>query len=63
MLHLKTCHEILGLERIGDSCSQQRVHYRYKLPVQYYMEIFIGKKNNEYALNKIGEIFHGSAVI
>ena len=66
-MHLKTCHEILVLEFIGDSCSWQSgssVHYRFKLPVQPYLEIFIGKENDEYALNKIRvEIFHGIAVI
>ena len=43
-MHLKTCHEILVLELIGDSCSRQRVgsvHYQFKLPVQHYLEIFI----------------------
>ena len=43
---LKTCHEILVLEVIGDYCSRQRpsvqqrvgsVHYQFKLP----LEIFI----------------------
>ena len=37
---LKTCHEILVLEVIGDCCSQQRVgsvHYQFKL----LLEIFI----------------------
>ena len=66
-MYLKTCHEILLLDLIGDSCSRQRVdsvHYRFKLPVQYYLEIFIGKENDGYTLNKIrGEIFHGSAII
>ena len=66
-MHLMTCHEILVLELIGDSCSRQRVgcvRYLFKLLVRYYLEIFVGKKNDEYALNKIwGEIFHGSAVI
>ena len=31
-MHMKTCHEILVLEHIGGSCSQQRVdsvHYRF----------------------------------
>ena len=63
-MHLKTCHEILVLELIRDSCSRQRVgsvHYQFKLPVQHYLEIFIRKENDEYALNKIrGELFHGS---
>ena len=46
-MHLKTCHEILVPELIGDSCSRQRVgsvHYWFKLPVQYYLELFIGKE-------------------
>ena len=44
---LKTCHEILVLEVIGDYCTRQRVgsvqqrvgsvHYQFKLP----LEIFI----------------------
>ena len=36
-MHLKTCHEILVLELIGDSCSWQMVvsvHYQFKLPVK-----------------------------
>ena len=43
-MHLKTCHEILVLELIGDCCSRQRVGsvcYQFKLPVQ--QEIFIGE--------------------
>ena len=46
---LKTCHESLVLEVIGDYCSRQRVgsveqrvgnvHYQFKLP----LEIFIWK--------------------
>ena len=35
---------------IGNCCSRQRVgsiHYRFKLPVQHYLEIFIGKENNK----------------
>ena len=42
-MHLKSCHEILVVELIGDSYSWQRVdrvHYL-KLPVQSYLEIFI----------------------
>ena len=41
----------LFLELIGDSCTQQRVgsvHYRFKLPMQHYLEIFIVKENDEY---------------
>ena len=45
-MRLKTCHEILVLELIGDCYihSRQRVgsvHYRFKLPVEHYLEIFI----------------------
>ena len=46
-MHLKTCHEILVLELIGDCCSRQRassVRYQFELPVQHYLEIFIRER-------------------
>ena len=67
-MYLKTCHEILVLEFNGDCCSRLSVcrggvHYRFKLLIQHYLEIFIWEGSDEYALNKIkGEIFHGFAV-
>ena len=50
-MHLKTCHEILVLELIGDCCNWQRVgsvHYQFKLPVQLYLEIFIPERKTTY---------------
>ena len=55
-MHLKTSHDILVLELIGDSCSRQRVgsvHYQFKLPVQHYSEILSRKKYDEYKFKKI----------
>ena len=67
--YLKTCHEILSLLEIVVVSKVLVVfitvsNCRYKLSGNLYLEIFIGKENDEYALYKIrGEIFHGSAVI